>query len=115
MDTARYPDRDTFLDRFAGESSVIVELNGPADALRRELAAVAGVVSVQPMSAADGWSRLALQAGAGRDIREDVFKLAAARGWSLREIHREGATLEDFFIRVTAEQAEARARVAAGA
>jgi ABC-2 type transport system ATP-binding protein len=102
-------------DRFAGDSRVVVELSGPDDAIRRELGAVAGITGVQPMGSANGWNRLALQAGAGRDVREDVFKLAAARGWSLREIRREGATLEDFFIRVTAEQAELRAKAAAGA
>ena len=40
----------------------------------------------------------------GADVREDVFKLAADKGWTLREMRREVASLEDFFVKITAEQ-----------
>ena len=36
--------------------------------------------------------------------------LTTDKGWSLREIRREGATLEDFFLQVTAKQQEQRVR-----
>ena len=44
--------------------------------------------------------------GAAGVFRVDRFKLASAKGWSLREMRREVASLEDFFIKITAEQRE---------
>jgi len=58
------------------------------------------------MSANNGWVRVAIDAHPDRDVREDVFRLSSAKGWTLRELRREGATLEDFFVQVTAEQAQ---------
>ena len=43
-----------------------------------------------------------------RDIREDLFKLTASRDWTLREMRQEGETLEDFFVKVTADQTRQR-------
>lgn len=94
--------------RFAGDNRVVVELKGPDDAIRRGIANVPGVSDVQPTAASNGWSKYTIAAKGDRDIREDVVKLTTEKGWSLREIRHEGATLEDFFIRVTAEQAAQR-------
>jgi len=60
------------------------------------------------VSSADGWVRLAVQPKPEQDVREELFKLANLKGWSLRELRREGATLEDFFVQVTAQQQEGR-------
>jgi len=49
--------------------------------------------------------RLLLDAPPEVDVREDLFQLTASRGWALRELRREGGTLEDFFVKVTADQA----------
>ena len=54
------------------------------------------------------WSRLTIDANGTADIREEVFKLTSQKGWTLREMRREVASLEDFFIKITAEQLEAR-------
>jgi ABC-2 type transport system ATP-binding protein len=37
----------------------------------------------------------------GSDPREEVFRLAVASGWVLRELSREALTLEDVFVRLT--------------
>ena len=71
--------------------------------------ALDGVKRVE-MTERDGWLRLAIDTGSNHDIRESVFKLSTSKGWSLREIRREGATLEDFFIKVTAEHQDHRKR-----
>lgn len=55
------------------------------------------------------WLRLCVvPADAGRDLREAVGALAAARGWPLRELGRRRATLEEVFHRITlADEADA--------
>ncbi len=35
------------------------------------------------------------------DPREEIFRLAVARGWVLRELSREACPLEDVFVRLT--------------
>ena len=61
----------------------------------------------------NGWIRLAVEPKPDHDVREELFKLTKSKGWSLREIRREVATLEDFFIKVTAEQKQQRSFSAA--
>ena len=41
-------------------------------------------------------------------MREEVARTVIQHGWPLREIRLEHATLEEFFVQVTAEQAVAR-------
>ena len=60
------------------------------------------------LTSSNGWVRVAIDPKPDQDVREGLFKLATSKGWSLRELHREGATLEDFFIQVTAEQQDRR-------
>jgi ABC-2 type transport system ATP-binding protein len=89
--------------KISAESPLIAEIRGPADEVRREVAALAGVGSVKLDTAGD-WNRLAIVPTDQADVREDLFKLAAGKGWSLREMRREIASLEDFFVKITAAQ-----------
>jgi hypothetical protein len=43
------------------------------------------------------------------DVREEVARTVIQHGWPLREIRLEHATLEEFFVQVTATQAMAKA------
>jgi cytidylate kinase len=43
------------------------------------------------------------------DVREEVARTVIQHGWPLREIRLESATLEEFFVQVTANQAVAKA------
>jgi ABC-2 type transport system ATP-binding protein len=93
--------------QFSAQARVIAEIKGPADELRAGTTALAGVKAVDAAET-DGWVRLAVTPEPGHDIREALFKLTTSKGWSLREIRLEGATLEDFFVKVTAEQQRSR-------
>ena len=42
------------------------------------------------------------------DVREEVARTVIQHGWPLREIRLEHATLEEFFVQVTANQAVAK-------
>jgi hypothetical protein len=37
-----------------------------------------------------------------RDVRAEIFRLAAQQKWELRELRRVGMTLEEVFIRIVA-------------
>ncbi|MBK9129296.1 MAG: ATP-binding cassette domain-containing protein [Phycisphaerales bacterium] len=91
--------------RVAGEGNLIAEVK---TAPQEALAAVKGLVGVQDAhaDAVDGWVRV--QVSAQRDVREDIARLAAEKRWPLRELRREIATLEDFFVKIVAGTREER-------
>ncbi len=78
-------------------------MRGPEAEVESGARALNGVERVE-VSASNGWVRLAIQAKNDHDVREDVYRLTTEKGWALRELRREGATLEDFFVQVTAQQ-----------
>lgn len=54
----------------------------------------------------DGRVRVRLEASDGRELRPDIFALARDRSWTLWELHREQASLEQVFHDLTSEAAE---------
>jgi ABC-2 type transport system ATP-binding protein len=97
---------DELRERISAESRLIAVIRGPADAVRQAVAGVAGVAGVQVRDE-DGWNRLTIETADGADVREGLFKLTVDRGWTLREMRREVASLEDYFVKITAEQQDA--------
>jgi gliding motility-associated transport system ATP-binding protein len=85
--------------RLAGAPVVRASFAGAVDA-RDALGAVRGVAIVSQEST-DGETRVRLECEPGADPREDVFRAAVARGWTLRELLRESLSLEDVFVRLT--------------
>jgi len=94
-------------DRFRAQGQVVAEVRGQKDEVTQAVTSVSGVEHVEATTV-DGWTQLAIQASSDQDVREPVVKLVADKGWSLREIRRVGASLEDFFVQITAEQQERR-------
>jgi len=47
------------------------------------------------------WQIFSLRVESGADVREEVFHLAAARRWAVRELTQSKATLEDVFVEIT--------------
>ncbi len=86
-------------ERVTGESRLIAELRGPEAEIARGLKQLPQVSEVA-CSAVDGWTRATVATQA--DLRENIFKLAMQQGWALRELRREVATLEDFFVKIVA-------------
>jgi ABC-2 type transport system ATP-binding protein len=88
---------------------VLVECRGPKRDIEQALARVSGVGSVEMIDGeVSGSTTAALRAKEGYDIREEVARTVIQHGWPLREIRLEHATLEEFFVQVTADQAAAR-------
>jgi ABC-2 type transport system ATP-binding protein len=97
---------DTLVEQFFPTSRVEVEIVGPPAAVRDGMRGISGVVSVQELTTTNGAGRYLVESGRGRDVRGEIFQLAAQQRWGLLELRRVGTTLEEIFIRVVAgEQA----------
>jgi len=49
----------------------------------------------------DEWKRFSLRVESGTDVREEVFRLAIDRNWTVRELTQRRGTLEDVFVELT--------------
>ena len=85
--------------KLAGAPVVHVTIKGSA-AIREDLAGLPGVASVE-LEEAPGETRARVLCLQGSDPREDVFRLAVTKGWTLRELSRAAMSLEDVFVRLT--------------
>lgn len=92
--------------------NIRVEASTGTDNGLEQLQAIAGVkeVTLEPeggpgtYGAADtknGYRGFLLRVEAGSDPRDEIFRLAVARKWTLRELARRRATLEDVFVEIT--------------
>ena len=96
------------------QARVLVECKGPAEQVKNTLARVSGVSKVEVLNgdhrgSDDGFITAAIRPQESRDVREEVARTVIQSGWPLREIRLEHATLEEFFVQVTANQAMASA------
>jgi ABC-2 type transport system ATP-binding protein len=87
----------------SGAGSYVVEAQG--DGVTDALAGLHGVTShtTEPM---DGRVRVSLQTKGDEELRPVIFQMARDRNWTLWELHREKATLEQLFRELTSEDAE---------
>ncbi|MBI4245906.1 MAG: ATP-binding cassette domain-containing protein [Candidatus Rokubacteria bacterium] len=90
---------DRLVEQFFPTARVQVQIGGPAEAVREGMRRIPGVLDV---SEADGDGAYLVEAPRGRDVRAEIFQLAAQQRWELRELRRVGATLEEVFIRIVA-------------
>ena len=90
-------------EQWHGALGITVELERAAEGAGEALAGLPGVESVRAGSE-DG-RRFALACAQGADPRAEVFRLAAARGWTLVELSTARASLEDVFVRLTTRDA----------
>ena len=81
---------------------VEVEIGGPPETVAGALRSLPGVTSVEAAPAADGAARFVVESPRGRDVRGELTRLVAGRGWELLELHKVGLSLEEVFIRVVA-------------
>jgi ABC-2 type transport system ATP-binding protein len=73
-----------------------VESDNGVEALKK----ISGVRDVN--ADADGeWKIFSLRVESGVDVRAEIFQLATARHWIVRELSQRRATLEDVFVEIT--------------
>ncbi len=90
-------------ERITAGSRLIAEVQGPRDQVVGAVEQMTGVSKVGSQSS-DGWNRLTIEVVKGQDVRPEIAKVVTHNGWALRELRREVASLEDFFVQITAEQ-----------
>jgi ABC-2 type transport system ATP-binding protein len=83
-----------------GGARYIVEAEG--DGVAQSLRSLAGVTA-HTEEKVDGRVRVQLDAGGEGELRPEIFRMARDRGWTLWELHRERASLEQLFRRLTVE------------
>jgi len=93
---------DTLVEQFFPGSRVEVEIAPATPAVVNGLRTIAGVMRVTEQAGADGIARFVVESPRGRDVRAEIFQMAAAQRWVLREMRQVGMTLEEVFIRVVA-------------
>ncbi|HEV8608681.1 MAG TPA: ABC transporter ATP-binding protein [Thermoanaerobaculia bacterium] len=85
--------------KLAGAPTVRVAFKGTVP-VEEALKGLPGVTSVE-VEGEPGETRARLTCMQGSDPREDVYRVAVERGWTLRELARESLSLEDVFVRLT--------------
>jgi ABC-2 type transport system ATP-binding protein len=87
-----------------GGGSILIEVKAPGPDVISKIEALSNVEDVEVSSPADGeWTIAKVYATPGLDIREDIFAVIRQNNWSLRELSRVKATLEEAFIELTQE------------
>ena len=104
---------DRLVEEFFPRARVHVQLAGPPAAVREGLTRIPGVVGVHEDASADGLASYVVESDRGRDVRGEIFQLAAQQRWELRELRRAGMTLEEVFIRIVAGEETEAERVTA--
>ncbi len=99
---------DTLVEQVFPTSRVQLQLAAPPEAVQAEISRIPGVIGVEAQAGSDGVGTYVVEAPRDRDIRSELFQLAAGRNWTLLELRRIGMTLEEVFIRIVAgEEASA--------
>jgi ABC-2 type transport system ATP-binding protein len=91
---------ENLLGQIRTASGVVVEAKVGTDNGLEELKKIAGVRDVTASTEGE-WEIFALRVEANTDVREEVYRLASARHWTLRELTQRKATLEDVFVEIT--------------
>ena len=87
------------LQKVAGIKEVTSEVVPGTDAAAA--ASAASGKPAEPVADKDGFRTFNLRVEAGADPRAELFRLAVDRKWTLRELARRRATLEDVFVEIT--------------
>ncbi len=104
---------DALRERWRGNPTLRVDLKGDPAGANERLCGLGGVIQGRrlpaPATASGGpVSRWSLECEVGRDLREEVFRLAVEQGWVLLGLSEDKASLEDVFVRLTSEDAAAQ-------
>jgi ABC-2 type transport system ATP-binding protein len=85
-----------------GGGSIVLEVKAPAADVTAKLEALSDVEDVEVTLPSDGdWTHARIFAKPGVDVREGIYDVVRRNGWSLRELSRVKATLEEAFVELT--------------
>jgi len=90
----------------SSNSQVIAEIAAPAQELHECWAQLPEIEHFDVSACEGNYFRCALTPRDGLDLRPQIFQLARARGWPLRELTRNRHSLEDIYVQVTRPEEE---------
>ena len=91
---------ENLLGKVRRAGGVELEAKVGNDSGEEQLKRIPGVRDVVTEGGAD-WKRFSLRVESGADVREEVFRLAVERRWTVRELTQRRGTLEDVFVELT--------------
>src|SRR5262245_42115997 len=92
------------LDELESQAVILLEVKGPAEAVRNTLRGVSGVTNVAHLGADDGFSAFEVRTKENEDLRESLSRVMTDKDWLVRRIDRKSRRLEDAFFDVLREQ-----------
>ena len=95
---------DNLSARMRGSETLYVQVDASGADVQPTLAAVPGVMRVQPADMRAGSGAFEVAAEQGRDVRRDVAREIVTRGWGLLEMRPMRVSLEEVFLQVTTEE-----------
>lgn len=85
-----------------GGGSIVLEVKAPSADVITKIEALPNVEDVEIILPGDGdWTQAKVFAKPGVDVREDIFGIVRQNNWTLRELSRVKATLEEAFVELT--------------
>ncbi|GHV86782.1 multidrug ABC transporter ATP-binding protein [Spirochaetia bacterium] len=92
-----------------GENRLLLTVEGSADGLQKLFRELPGLKAAKLLGsaaeaggAANAAFDFALESEPGKDIRRELFRSLAEKGWPILSLRKNGMSLEDAFIRITA-------------
>jgi ABC-2 type transport system ATP-binding protein len=86
---------------------VVLEANGvPQDSIKDRLGRINGVLRCERVAGEDGALAFSIDGSSGEDLRKVLFRAAVDNRWTLLELVRESASLEDVFRNLTTTTGE---------
>jgi ABC-2 type transport system ATP-binding protein len=88
----------------AGENRLLLSAEGPAEELLQRIRSLPGLRSAELLGAGEdsGTFEFALESMPGQDVRRELFRLLSEKGWPILSLRKNGLSLEEAFIRLTA-------------
>lgn len=92
---------DELMSRAGSGNHFSLRVKGPQDAVVAALSSVQKVTTATVRSHEGEWLSVDVNAEGKDNIGEELFRCIAQKGWSLSELKRETASLEDVFTQLT--------------
>lgn len=91
-----------------GSETIYVQIRGPKEKIESELSKMPQIVSFKMLDEFDQeLRRYEIKPAGNGNITEDLFRMAVNNNWSLAELRREMASLEEVFRRLTTSDSQA--------
>jgi len=87
--------------RLHSSGTVHLEVKAKPEQVIKKIEALEDVKDAIHTGTSQDWSSIDVHPQSNIDIREQLFTLAREQNWSLRELYRDTASLEDAFVDIT--------------